>query len=129
MTNPDSKTQTLKLISIVLPVFNEASQIAQTLKELTEMVRGEAVQVIVADGGSADRTLELARSFESVEVVACQRANRGWQMNQGAAKAGGEALLFLHADAKLPATGLASIPLALKNENVVGGCFQLHFLS
>lgn len=127
MTNPDSETQTQNLISVVIPVFNEASQIAQTLAELTEKTPGNAVELIVADGGSADRTVELARGFESVKVVACQRANRGWQMNQGAAEAAGDVLLFLHADAKLPATALVSICRALTDKTVVGGCFQLQF--
>lgn len=127
LTKLESKTHTPNLISIVLPVLNEESQIAQTLAELTEMTRGNAVELIVADGGSTDRTVELARSFESVKVLSGRLANRGKQMNLGAEEAAGDVLVFLHADAKLPATGLGSIRRALMDEKVVGGCFQLQF--
>ncbi|MBS1788609.1 MAG: TIGR04283 family arsenosugar biosynthesis glycosyltransferase [Acidobacteria bacterium] len=123
----DSETQTPNLISVVIPVLNEESQIARMMAELTEMTQGDAFELIVADGGSSDRTVELTRSFESVKLISCQRANRGWQMNQGAAEAAGDVLLFLHADVKLPVTGLASIRQALENEKLVGGCFQLQF--
>lgn len=117
--NPES-------ISIVVPVFNEESQIAETLAALEKAV-GKSAELIVADGGSQDRTAEIARSFSQVRVVVCDRANRGWQMNEGAKIANGEILLFIHADVKLPAGALDSIRQALADKRAPGGCFQIRF--
>jgi rSAM/selenodomain-associated transferase 2 len=124
-TNPQSEEQ--KNISIVIPVFNEESQIAATLAELESATHGQGVELIVADGGSTDCTVELARQFEPVKIVNCQQANRGWQMNQGTSASSGEVLLFLHADVKLPAGALASIRQSLVDEFIAGGCFQITF--
>jgi rSAM/selenodomain-associated transferase 2 len=56
--------------------------------------------VIVVDGGSRDRTMDLAHSGADQVIVAPR--GRGAQMNAGAALCRGEALLFLHADTQLP---------------------------
>ncbi len=127
MTTPNPKHPDRQLISIVIPVFNEESQIAATLSELEQATFDQAVELIVADGGSTDRTVELVSGFKSVQIVNCQQANRGWQMNEGAAAANGETLLFLHADVALPANALPSIGQSLLDESVVGGCFQIRF--
>ncbi|HEX8392387.1 MAG TPA: TIGR04283 family arsenosugar biosynthesis glycosyltransferase [Longimicrobium sp.] len=86
-------------ISIIIPALNEAEGIADTLAALAPL-RARGHQVIVADGGSADGTAELARPLADV-VVAAPRG-RAWQQNAGAAAADGGVLLFLHADTRLP---------------------------
>lgn len=113
-------------ISIVIPVFNEESQIAETLSAL-EKKAGQNIELIIADGGSRDRTAEIARRFNLVRIIVCDRANRGWQMNEGAKVANGEILLFLHADVKLPAGAMDLIRQALIDESRLGGCFQIRF--
>lgn len=126
LSDPIPRTFHRKTISIIVPVFQEEAQIADTVRELQKHLTGD-VELIVADGGSSDRTVELARSFDVVKVVVCQQANRGRQMNQAALEADGEVLLFLHADVKLPLNALNSLQQALANEAVVGGCFQICF--
>ena len=84
-------------ISIIIPTLNEAAGITATLEHIRNLPN---VEVIVADGGSHDQTVELAR-LAGATVVRCNRG-RGKQMNAGAALASGEVLLFLHADTKLP---------------------------
>jgi rSAM/selenodomain-associated transferase 2 len=56
--------------------------------------------VIVVDGGSSDATAELARPL--ADVVLHAERGRARQQNAGAQVAGGEILLFLHADTRLP---------------------------
>jgi glycosyltransferase involved in cell wall biosynthesis len=84
-------------ISIVIPVLDEERRIGERLAEL----RGFD-EVIVVDGGSADRTVEIASGFSGVRVERAPRG-RATQMNHGARLASGDVLLFLHADASLPA--------------------------
>ena len=62
--------------------------------------RARGAEVIVVDGGSRDRTVELAAPLAD-RVIAAPRG-RAAQMNAGAAVARGDVLLFLHADTTLP---------------------------
>ncbi|MBX3684958.1 MAG: TIGR04283 family arsenosugar biosynthesis glycosyltransferase [Rhodocyclaceae bacterium] len=86
-------------LSIVLPVVDEAQHIVTRLVALAPL-RRRGVEVIVADGGSADATVALARPLADI-VIAAPRG-RGSQMHAGAQAAHGENLLFLHADTHLP---------------------------
>jgi len=86
-------------LSIIVPVLDEAAGIADALKALAPF-RANGAEVVVADGGSRDRTVEIARPLADATVSAPR--GRGAQMNAGAAAAGGDALLFLHADTRLP---------------------------
>lgn len=94
-----AQPSSIGLISIIVPTLNEQEAIAGTLMPL-QPLRGKSIEVIVTDGGSTDRTLELARPLADRVQVA--RRGRAVQMNVGAALARGEVLLFLHADTRLP---------------------------
>ncbi len=87
-------------LSIVIPTLNEAVAIGATLASLAPL-RGRGHEVLVADGGSEDGTRELAAPLAD-RVIGAPRG-RARQMNAGAAVANGDALLFLHADTRLPA--------------------------
>jgi rSAM/selenodomain-associated transferase 2 len=84
------------LISVIIPTFDEESTILSAIASAS----AGGVEVVVADGGSTDRTRDLA-SGAGATVIRAKRG-RGSQMNAGAAVAGGEILIFLHADTVLP---------------------------
>jgi rSAM/selenodomain-associated transferase 2 len=86
-------------LSIIMPVLDEAAEIEAALTALAPF-RARGVEVIVADGGSADDTVALARTHIERVIVAAR--GRAAQMNAGAAVATGDVLLFLHADTHLP---------------------------
>lgn len=86
-------------LSIVMPVLNEASGIADALDALAEL-RRRGAEIIVVDGGSRDATVERARP--GADRVLSAPRGRAPQMNAGAAAASGAVLLFLHADTRLP---------------------------
>lgn len=86
-------------LSIIIPVLNEEANIECVLGSLS-VLRGEGVQVVVVDGGSADRTAELAAPL--ADLLLHSACGRALQMNAGAQAASGEVLLFLHADTVLP---------------------------
>src|ERR671929_685874 len=86
-------------LSIVMPVLNEAAAIGEALATLAPL-RARGHEVIVVDGGSTDGTAELAAPLCD-QVLRAPRG-RALQMNAGARVASGEALLFLHADTRLP---------------------------
>jgi len=98
-------------LSIVIPALDEADRIEAALRALAPL-RGCGCEVIVVDGGSADRTRELAGPL--CDRVVSSARGRAVQMNCGARHASGEALLFLHADTRLPPDSDALVGSALK---------------
>jgi glycosyltransferase involved in cell wall biosynthesis len=80
-------------------------------------------EIIVADGGSRDASLEIARRYPEVRWLDAPRG-RGPQQNAGARAASGEVLLFLHADVRLPEDAAAHIRRALADQRVVAGAFR-----
>ena len=108
------------LISIIIPVLDEAEHIRATLTELRQTA---GIEIIVADGGSRDGTCRLARSFGARVLTA--PAGRARQMNAGAGLASGDILLFLHADTILPGGFGQQVRQALARPGVVGGAFKL----
>ena len=98
------------VLSIVMPALNEASGIETTLQAL-QPFRSRGVEVVLVDGGSSDRTAELAMPW--VDAVTVSPRGRALQMNAGAAQARADVLLFLHADTRLPPLADASVLQAL----------------
>jgi rSAM/selenodomain-associated transferase 2 len=86
-------------LSIIMPVLNEADGIEKALAAVAPL-RARGVEVVVADGGSSDATVALARPL--ADIVTGAPRGRGTQMNAGAAASCGDVLLFLHADTQLP---------------------------
>lgn len=107
-------------ISIVIPVLNEAPTISQVISIAQTATN---VEIIVADGGSSDGTPEIAKSL-GVQVV-FTTPGRATQMNEGAAAATGDILLFLHADTHLPEGFDTCVRQALAKGGTVGGAFEL----
>ena len=86
-------------LSVVIPALNEAGEIGACLRALAPL-RSRGHEVIVADGGSDDGTPALAKPLCDRVVIAPR--GRASQMNAGARGATGDALVFLHADTRLP---------------------------
>lgn len=112
------------MVSVIIPTLNEAGLLPATLRNI--QANPEPHQIVVADGGSEDRTPALAREA-GAQVVASLVANRAAQMNLGAATAHGDILLFLHADTRIGSTALSQIVVALAAPAVVGGGFARRF--
>ena len=108
-------------ISIIVPTLNEAGGIAAALARL-QPLRPDA-EVIVADGGSEDATVDLARPLAD-RVVSGGRG-RAKQMNAGAAVARGDVLVFLHADTALPDDAPHLIALGLHSTGRAWGRFDV----
>ena len=110
----------MKSISVIVPVLNEESTIAETLGALGAL---KPKEIIVVDGGSGDRTREICERL-GARVLSSERG-RARQMNCGAGCAKGDVLLFLHADTKLPDSAFREIATALSDPLCVGGRFDV----
>jgi len=107
------------LLSIVIPVLNEADCLDGTLQDIfSRPWLREHAEVLISDGGSDDGSLEIAARYPCRIVRGA--AGRAQQMNAAGEQARGARLLFLHADSRLPADlGAATV------DNVAWGFFRL----
>lgn len=109
------------MISVIIPTLNEETYIRNCLEALSQ---DETVcEIIVADGGSTDRTVSIVEGFKGVKLLQTLKG-RGLQMNAGALCATGETLLFLHADTILQKGWGQAIERALQDKVMTGGAFN-----
>ena len=113
------------MISIIIPTYNEADQIAQTIGKVHGTNGQQKTEIIVVDGGSKDQTLSIAEKCGAITVIS-EKKGRAAQMNKGAVMAQGEILYFLHADSLPPQNFTDYISDATK-EGYSSGCFRLCF--
>ena len=108
-------------IAVVIPALDEADRIGPTIQSAL----APEAQVLVVDGGSRDRTPEVAQ--EAGARVIASRPGRARQLQAGVAETRADAVLFLHADTRLPPGWAADVRGALADPAVVGGAFGFAF--
>lgn len=116
------------MLTVIIPTLNEAQALPPLLAQL-QAQQGLSMQLLVADGGSVDGTVGLARAH-GAEVLATGKG-RGTQMNAAAAQARHPWLLFLHADSQLTHPQQLAQALALLQAQphpLVAGHWPLHFI-
>ncbi len=99
----DNLAAITRMLSVIIPVLNEAGQLPDTLKPL-QPLRQNHLEIILVDGGSHDDGPARAASW--CDIILHSPPGRARQMNQGAARARGDTLLFLHADTRLSSPAL-----------------------
>lgn len=88
------------MLSVIIPTLNAEKSLTRTLNCLIPAaVTGLVGDVTIADGGSADKTEEIADSAGANFISAPK--GRGSQLSVGGESASGDWLLFLHADTVL----------------------------
>ena len=108
-------------VSIIVPVLNEAPLLRPFLAHLRQRAAG--AEIVVADGGSSDGTVEVVPG--SCDQLVVSEASRAIQMNAGARAARGDILWFVHVDAKVPWGCLEEIERIMDDPNVAGGFFRI----
>lgn len=112
-------------ISIIIPTFNEEGRLNRLIPFLQEYSAGSVLEIIVADGGSSDATLDIAEKH-GARTIRCKRKGRAAQMNEAARKASGSVFYFLHADTFPPKNFDKYIQRAIF-QGYPSGCFRLSF--
>lgn len=107
----------MQYLSIIVPTFNEALSIENTLIRLTPFVE-EGHELIIVDGGSEDETVPICKRYTDKVFVA--NKGRSSQMNLGANKSSNDILVFLHADTLLPDNAVYLITNSLSKANQWG---------
>jgi rSAM/selenodomain-associated transferase 2 len=106
-------------LSVIIPALNEAENIGAVVEAVR---RAKPHEVIVVDGGSTDRTTELASRAGA--IVLTSPPGRGRQQRLGAERARGDWLVFLHADTRLPENYPQIVAQILSRPEVAAGAFR-----
>ena len=85
------------VVSIVTPTLDAERYLESCLASVAEQQIVE-LEHIVVDGGSTDRTLEIASRYQHVEVLRRDRTNQSEAINAGLRHARGEVVTWLNAD-------------------------------
>lgn len=90
-----------KLISVIIPVYNEEQDISACLKSLKSQFY-KNIEIIVVDDGSTDKTKEILKKLQranyKLQIIHQNHKGPGSARNLGASKASGEILVFVDAD-------------------------------
>ncbi len=95
-------------LTIVIPAYNEQARLPRTVLETMRWctTRAMSFELIIADDGSRDATLALARLFEQsdmrIRALACPHMGKGATVRMGVLNAKGRAILFMDADGATP---------------------------
>jgi rSAM/selenodomain-associated transferase 2 len=109
--------------SIIIPVINEEGGINAAIEHLVSLSGAVSLEIIVVDGDRTGKTIGIIRDGNVKTAVS--EKGRGNQMNKGADLAGGDILVFLHADTPLPPDAFALIEGALSDLSCPAGAFDL----
>jgi len=117
-------------VSVIIPAFNEAGYILETLDRLGaaeqhfKAIADAAVQILVVDNASTDRTAELAQSAGATVLHEAEH-NIARVRNAGAAVAMHDVLIFLDADTLVPPGLLLRIARAMTDPTYAGGSVDI----
>ena len=112
-----------KKFSVIIPVLHEAVNINRVIRHLRKIDSGRSAEIIVVDGSPEMDTLETVEDAGVIKVSSGK--GRARQMNEGAAKARTEVLVFLHADTLIPENAFRKIDEVISSGRYIGGAFDL----
>lgn len=127
MDNINSKS--LPLISIITVVYNGEKYLEKTINSIQEQTY-QNIEYIIVDGGSSDRTLEIAKNYEDfIDILVSEKDNGIYDaMNKGIVMASGDYIGFLNADDWYETNALESIFSSTKFDDsydIVYGNFNI----
>ena len=112
-------------VTILIPAYNEEAALPATIRSL-ERLDHRPGEILLVDGGSADRTAELAREA-GFSVLASPKKGRGAQINLGVAAAKGDVVCVLHADSTLPRDAVSIIADTMADRKIALASFTPRF--
>lgn len=120
----NTKMEGQPMLSVIIPVLDEAGILAQRIKALRDNLKSVAHELVISDGGSTDGSEKIAKALADCYVTG--PAGRARQLNAGAEVASGEWFYFLHADTT-PPDSLADWLSWMETQKRHAACFKMRF--
>ena len=93
-----SQTSDKPLVSVVIPTFNRADTLGETLDSIFEQTY-RPIEVIVVDDGSTDATAEVIKAYgDQIQYIYQNNAGPSAARNRGISQVGGDLITFLDSD-------------------------------
>ena len=112
-------------LSIIIPTLNEEAQIGLLLDFLSPKINA-SLEVLIVDGGSEDKTIDVINHYKKVKLIQTEQASRAVQLNCGAQAATGDILYFIHADVQPLSSFVEDIDKAIY-KGADFGCYRFKF--
>ena len=104
------------MISVIIPTLEEERYLGKTLARLVKFA--PEIEIIVVDGGSKDKTVEIAKQYTD-RVFRIAERGISKAKNYGARHARGDILVFMDADVVVPDDFLLKLARIFQNPNIV----------
>lgn len=120
MENPLDESIYEPLVSIVIPAFNSEATIKDLLDSLMVLdYRRDRLEIILVDGGSTDRTREIAQAYP-IKVIVEKRRGINVARNIGVKNSRGEIIVFTDTDCVVPKDWIRKIVRDFRDKRI--GC-------
>lgn len=126
----DRDNRSAPLFSLIIPAYNEQNYLPlllDTVETAWTAYQGriDAIEIIVVDNGSTDKTEEIAKA-RGCRVIHEEKRVIGAVRNTGAAAAEGAILAFVDADSRIHPNTFNAIEQAMSNQKNIAGATGVH---
>ena len=93
--------KSLQSVSIIMPCLNEARTINKVLQNVTDLQKKQSFftyELIIVDGGSKDKSLNIAKKYKNIKIYSLKNKQRGECLDLGIKKAKGEIIVIFPTD-------------------------------
>lgn len=125
------KIKKKKLISVIIPAFNEGKTIGKVIDDVRTVSNVYALEIIVVNDGSTDTTLESAEKYGATKIISHKKnLGKGAAFKTGLLNAKGVYIVQIDADNQLKAKEIPKLiePLEKGYDMVLGSRYDLFSL-
>jgi glycosyltransferase involved in cell wall biosynthesis len=105
---------------IIIPTYNEARNIKKTLQKVSAQQTRASFEIVVVDGGSVDKTVEIAKRY--AKVLISPKKGKAYQLNYAVSQTTSKFIIFLDADTLLPWNYIERVKQSFENEHDLWAC-------
>jgi len=117
-----------KIVSIIVPVYNEEDRIVNFLEDLLKFAKSNLknYELIFVDDGSVDKTLEIikgeVKNNKNVKIISYRpNIGKGFAVKKGVFATNGELILFIDADGSIRVNQIRKMLEKLEHYDIVVG--------
>lgn len=118
-----------KIISIIIPVYNEQNTVKQIIQKLQEVKYPLPYEIIVIDDGSTDKTPKILKSLNDIKLLFNNRnRGKGFSLRRGFREAKGDIIIIQDADLEYDPVDHLKL-IALLNEDFIDVVYGSRFIA